>query len=163
MAELQIGRFSKKGTQLQNILIALLNDEKFVKLVQSPTRFPLDTIFDVTFDPYSLLNTKLYTQVYQPPTDTKVVNVDVYYTKGGIGNGNTYYKNADLSVSIIVHRDLWEIDGGLRAFEIADRVDYILNRNDVTSSLSSDWFKNFKYYPVNNDYNVLELVYSNWN
>lgn len=163
--ELKIGRFSEKGRQLQSILMALIEDEAFVKLVHNADKTPLETALPNSFDPQSLINTKLYTQVYEPPTDKEVVNVCVYYKRGGIGEGRnktTFYKNSDIGISIIVHRDLWDIEGGLRAFEIADRVDYILNRKSVTGSLSNEWFKKFQYYPVNNSYSVLELFYSNW-
>ena len=163
--ELKIGRFSEKGRQLQIILMALIEDEDFVKLVHNVGKTPLETPLPDDFDAQSLINTKLYTQVYEPPTDKEVVNVCVYYKKGGIGEGKgktTFYKNSDIGVSIVVHRDLWDIEGGLRAFEIADRVDSILNRKNVTGSLSHEWFKKFQYYPVNNSYSVLELLYSNW-
>ena len=162
MAKQSLGRFSEKGRQLQKILIEFLNDEYFVKLIHNKNKSPITTALPVNFDNYSLLNTKLYTQVYRPPTDVESVYVCVFYKKGGIGGNNTYYKNSDITVAIIVHRDLWEIEGGLRAFDIADRVDYILNRNNVTESLSNDWFKGFRYYPVDDFYGVIELDYSNW-
>lgn len=154
MAKELLGRFHEKGKQLQSILVSFLQDEEFLKLTQ--------TDFSLPSNPYSLINTQLYTQVYMPPTDTVSVVVCVFFTKGTIGSNNTYFKNNDFTVAIIVHRDLWHSQNGLRAFDIADRVDYILNRNSTTDSLSTEWFKSFNYSPVDTNYSVLELKYSNW-
>lgn len=162
MNKLSLGRFSEKGRQLQKILLEFLNDEKLVKLIYNEVYSPLVPDLPVGFDSYSLLNTRLFTQVYKPPTDSEVVYICVFYKKGGIGGDNTYYKNTDFTVAIVVHRDLWNIEGGLRAFEIADRVDYILNMNTTTESLSKDWFKGFRYYPISDLYGAVELDYSNW-
>lgn len=162
MNEFSLGRFSEKGRQLQKILIELLNDDKFVRLVYNNDYTPLTTELPEDFDPHSLINTRLFTQVYRPPTGSEVVYICVFYKKVGIGGDNTYYKNTDFTVAIVVHRDLWNIDGGLRAFEIADRVDSILNMNTVTGSLSKDWFKSMRYYPIDEMYGAIELDYSNW-
>ena len=162
MNKLSLGRFSEKGKQLQKILIEFLNDEELVKLIYNQSDSPLTQSLPVNFDAYSLLNTRMFTQVYRPPTDSEVVYICVFYKKGGIGGNNTYYKNTDFTVAIVVHRDLWETSDGLRAFDIADRVDYILNMNTTTESLSKDWFKSFRYYPIDDLYGAIELDYSNW-
>ena len=163
MADLSIGRFSKKGRQLQDILITLVNDKDFVKLVASSKYDPLnDSDIGDDFDNMGLIGTKIYSQVYEPPVDTAVVNVNVYYKQARITSGNPFYKNSDIVVAIVIHRDLWEMEGGLRAFEIADRVDLLLNRKAVTNSLSKEWFTDMKYYPVSSLYSVVELKYSNW-
>lgn len=162
MGDLAIGRFSEKGKQLQKILLTLVEDDDFVRLVADPNYNPSLLNLESGFNPYSLINTRLYTQVFKPPTDVEIVNVCVFYKKGGIGNGNVYYKNSDITFAIIVHRNLWNIEGGLRAFEIADRIDYLINNKNVTESLSKEWFKNFRYIPVDEFYGALELDYSNW-
>lgn len=154
MANELIGSFHEKGKQLQSILISLLADEEFLRLL-SPS-------FDLPEDPYSLIGTQLYTQVYMPPTDTESIVVCVFFNKGDISTKNTHYKNFKFSVAIIVHRNLWNSQDGLRAYDIADRVDYILNRNNTTESLSEDYFTSFKYSPVDTVYNVLEINYENW-
>ena len=163
MSELNIGRFSRKGQQLQKILIELANDNEFVALVADNAYSPSYNNLGVNFDNYSLINTRLYSQVYMPPTEEECVNVCVFYKRGKITNGNTFYKNSDIKIAIIVHRDLWNIQGSLRAYEIADRVDLLLNRKRVTESLSKDWFTSFDYTPTAEYYQVLELTYSNWN
>lgn len=161
MANEIVGSFSKFGTSIQNLIIQFLNDDDFVKLVVSPTDNPLSTIFDITFDKYSLKGTRVYSQIYEPPTDQEVVNVCVYYKKGS-RQSNPHYKNVRIGIMIIVHRDLWEISNGLRAYEIAQRVDEIVNREYASLSLSKDFFDTFTYTPVNTLYSAIELVYENW-
>lgn len=162
MGEFVFGRFSRKGQQLQKILISFLGDEELLKLVFLTNDNPLGSNLPVGFDPYSLLKTRLYTQLYMPPTEEEVVNVCVFYKKARITNRNPNFKNTDFTVAIIMHRDLWDIKGGLRAYEIADRVDRILNKKYATGALSKDWFKDLNYVPVDNLYCAIELNYSNW-
>lgn len=163
MAKQAIGRFSKMGKQLQDILIKLLQDDDIIRLLVDKSDNPLSYVIPDDFDRYSLLRTQLYTQVYMPPTDSEQVVVCAFYNGGGIGGNSTYYKKNKLTIAIVIHRDLWDVEDGLRAYLLADRIDYLLNREYTTDSLSEDWYDKFRYRPVNEYYNVVEIDFLNWN
>lgn len=162
MADLQIGRFKNKSVQMQNLLIKLLEDDDFVRLIYNNTDTPLADPIPITFDRQGLLKTHLYNQMYYPPMEHEGIIVCVEYARSRISGGNVFYKNTDITVKIIIHRNLWNIDGSVRPFDIADRVDVLFNREYASGSLSKEWFKSMKQYPLSSVHNVLEITYSNW-
>lgn len=156
------GNFSEVGKQIQNVMITLLDDKELVKLIHyTDSNDPLSKpVFD---DQYSLLNTKVYPQIYLPPTDREVVYIYVLYQDFKKSEGNPYFKHGLIDIHIVVHRDLYVINDGLRAYEIAHRIDNIMNRGNTTGSLSKDWFTRCRFSMVNDLYSSLILTYSNWN
>lgn len=157
------GNFSEVGRQIQNVMISLLGDEELVKLVHytDVDKNPLGK--PVLNDPYILLNSKIYPQIFLPPTDTEVVYIYVLYQDFKKSAGNPYFKNGLIDIHIVVHRNLYVINDGLRAYEIAHRIDNIMNRGSTTNSLSEDWFTRCRFSMVNDFYSSLILTYSNWN
>lgn len=151
--DFELGRFDVMGDKLQNILISFLSDEELLKLTQPEYLLP--------DDPYSLIDTQLYTQLYMPPNDTASIIICVFYSSVRPESGSSFYKNFNINVAIIIHRDLWKINGKLRAFSIADRIDRILNRNNITESLSKDMWTGMDY-SMNSIYNVIQLTYRSW-
>lgn len=149
-----IGNFSNLGEQLQSVILALLADQELVDLVAcTPTP-----------DPYSLLNTRIYPDLYRPPTDQEIVYICAYYDKFRKQSTNPYFKHGRLNIRVIYHRNLiYTSDGKLRHYEIMHRIDDIMNRNAVTNSVSKDWFDDASYSPINELYNSFVLTYENWN
>lgn len=159
MAECK-GKFSELGSQLQKIIISFVEDEDISKLLYYKHATPLSS--PSVPDPYSLINTQIFPQTYKPPTDEQTVYISVFFGKFNKASNNPYFKRGRLYVNVAIHRDLWVIDNGLRPYEIMHRIDYILNRNDVTGSLSKDWFESATYLPVNDLYNSYTLEYQMW-
>lgn len=160
MAEQEIGRYYEKGKQLERILSKLLEDGEFLKLM-SPSLIPSNNPQD------ELMYTQLDTQFYYPPVDSE--GIFVFVTPANI-RGDTFFKNTDIKFSILIHRNLWTIKkelrkpSGLRAYEIADRIELLINRENTTKSLSHDFFTSSRQIEIGGGvYQLLELVYSNWN
>lgn len=155
------GNFSDSSKQIQSLLVKMLENDRLTKLIYYTSSTPLSSPSLV--NPYDLLNTRMYTQTYLPPTDEQVVYVCAFYRNFRKDVGNPYSKHGQLEIAIIVHRDLWQCDGFIRPYEIAHEIDNIVNRNSATESLSNDWFVGMDYVPVNDLYNSIILRYSNWN
>ena len=159
-----LGNFSELSKQLQQILIKIIENENIAKLLEYKVSDRNDPAYDplsqpIVDNPYKFLNTQVWSQTYKPPTDTQTVYICVFFTKFRKSQKNPYFKSGRIYVNIACHRDLWTINNGIRVYEIMHEIDSILNRGDVTGSVSKDWFEGSDYMPISDLYNSMSLEY----
>jgi hypothetical protein len=153
------GQFTDLDDQLQRVIVEILNNENICKLLYYNTPDALSQ--PPVEDTYSLLRTRIYTQTFKPPTDSQSTYITVFFNDFDALPNNPYLKHGRLFINIMTHRDLWDINGGLRVVKIMGELDLLLNRNRVTNSITKDFFKNAKYTPVSDLYNSYSMTYSN--
>lgn len=152
--------FSQIGKQLQKVLIAFTQNQTLCKLVYNTSSTPLSEpdVVDVA----SLIDTRFYTQTYKQPTEIKGVFIYAYFQEIQRATKNGYSFHSNLVVTVVCHRELWQIEGGLRVYDIMHEINTILNRKDVMNATSETLFSMAKYAPTNDWSNSMTLVYSSW-
>ena len=152
--------FGDLGNQLQNIVVQVLSNENIAKLL-TYTESDNDPLSKpVVADPFGLKNTRLFTQSYRPPTDTAGVFLCILMDDFKKAN-NIYFKWNTIKFMVIVHRDLWEISGNLRAFAIMHELDSLVNMERL-QGMGKNWFKRCNYYTYNDLYNGYIIEYSGY-
>lgn len=151
------GKFSELGDQLGKVIISFVENKNIAKLLYYKDSNPLSQP-DVP-DPYSLINTQIFPLMYKAPTSEETIYISVFFGKIVKSSANPFFKRGRLYVNIAVHRSLWQSDGTIRIYSIMNEIDNILNRGDVTGSLSKDWFESATYVPINDLYQSMTLEY----
>ena len=154
------GKFSEIGKQLQSVLVAFMQSDDLMRLIYYKDSDPLSQ--PAVPDVYSTLNTQLFPFAYRPPSDTQNIYISVFFGDFRKSENNPFFKRGRLYVNVAVHRDLYLINNSTRIYEIMHQVDSILNRMDVTGSLSKDWFERAMYSNVNDFYPSYTLEYQMW-
>lgn len=154
-----ISTFEDLDTQLQNVMIAFLQNENICKLLHYNTPDALSQ--PPVENSYELLSTRIYNQTYKPPSNEESTYITVFFDNFDAVSGNPYLKHGRLYLNVMTHRNLWNIDGGLRVIKIMAEIDKILNKNHTTNGLTRDFFKSARYLPINDLYNSYAITYTN--
>jgi len=152
-----MANFNDLGKQLQDIVLLILNNEDIAKLIYYPEN-PLSQ--PPVPDPFSLKNTKIYTFPYTPPVSEESVFLCVILDDFRKAD-NIYFKWNSIKFTAIIHRNLWEINGNLRAFAIMSEIDEMINMERV-QGMGKNWFKRCNYYSYNDLYNGYIIEYSGY-
>lgn len=154
-----VSNFTKMDEKLQKIIVEFLNDDTISKLLYYSTPNAL-SLPDVP-DKYSLLRTKVYTQLFKPPVNEESTFLIVFFKSfDGVPN-NPYLKKGQLYIGISIHRQNWDIDNGTRAGQLIGAIDNIMNRNRTSSSVTQDFFRKCDYRVISELYNGYDLIYDN--
>ena len=151
--------FNQLNDNMQDILIKILANENITKLLYYNNATPLQCATLV--DPTILLKTKIYTQTYVPPTDSQTSILCVWFDDFKQGDNNIAYKCNRVRFSIICHRELWQLDNGIRPFFIMHELDQIFNlKRNV--GMGKNYFIRCDYRSINELYNSYIIDYEMW-
>jgi hypothetical protein len=143
---------------MQDILLQIINNKTISKLLYynaTPLQCP-DLI-----DPTVLLNTKVYTQTYIPPTDTQACFLSVWFDDFRQGDDNIRFVCNTIRFGVVCHRDLWQIDEGMRVMIIMSEIDKLFNLQK-NIGMGKNYFIDMKYNRVNELYNAYTSNYKMW-
>ena len=155
-----IGTFEQLDNQVQNIILKLLENENICKLIYYNTEDALTQ--PPVENPTDLIKTHIYTQTYIPPTDEETTYLVVFFDMfDSMDGGNVYLRKGRLYFNVVTHRNLWNIDGGQRVIRLMNEIDKIINKNNVSLSLTKDFFKKANYRPINETFNSYDMLYTN--
>ena len=154
-----VGSFDDLDVNLQNIMITIISNENICKLLYYNTPDALDK--PIVEDNYNLLNTKFYNQTFIPPTETESTYITIFFDRFDGVDGNPYLKRGRLFINVSTHRNLWNINSGLRVVKIIAEIDKILNKQRVSNSLTKDFFGKMNYRPISELFNSYDIWYTN--
>ena len=140
------------------VINMILEDEEVCKLIANNDK-------DYKNTPINDTSKLLYTNLF--PCDfsfEKISEVKTYvvvdWLKGRF-NGNK--GESDLTIKVMCHKDLWNVDGGLRPFLILERIDNLFReQNKSKQKISLGKIENFTLLKLNpvNDLSGFMTVYS---
>ena len=154
-----VGAFDDLDNNLQNIMITLLENENICKLLYYNTADALDK--PNVENPLDLISTKFYNQTFIPPTETESTYITIFFDRFDGVDGNPYLKRGRLFINVSTHRNLWNINSGLRVVKIIAEIDKILNKQRVSNSLTKDFFGKMNYRPISELFNSYDIWYTN--
>lgn len=125
-----MSRFKHLNTNINNILLHLLNNQNLCKLLYYNSSDPLSEP-DID-DPSSLLFNKIYPLPKIPDTTSEAGTIlCVFFDHFILPNSNTGVKSGTITIDIISHIDLWRLDGMIRPFSILHEIDSIFNQERI--------------------------------
>lgn len=153
------GRFSELGTNINYVIQELLKDQDLMKLLFYNNETPLSSP-DIV-NPSALLFNNIFPYPKLPLVEENQKAIITVMFSNARLNSNIKFKDYKLIFNIMCHVDLWKIRGGLRPYEIAQRIDNIFNEKRGTSlSIGKVIFDDFIYREYNQKFNGFYLCYS---
>lgn len=148
---------------MHNIFKYLVTNENLVKLLYNENDDPLNTDLPVGENPYKLVmykNLFPYMKVVDVDEEGANAYVNIYFGMGKNKFNSKYYKVNYMFVDVYVHNDLWDIDTGIRTYQIMHEIDKMLNSKTIPNTTIDFNFDEYKAIPnVNTKYAGYGMIY----
>jgi hypothetical protein len=135
------GHFEELDTIINKIIELIMTDSSLCKLIYYDDKEPLK---QNDFDHNILMFTKIFPLPKKPNAEDKMgTMINIHFGKANPWS-NSGYKKEILLIDILCHLNTWELEFGLRPYQISNRLDSLFNNKQISDiSINkiffSDW------------------------
>jgi hypothetical protein len=159
--------FKELNGAVNKIIEIIISDQELCKLLYYSEDDPLNQ--PIISNTKTLIFDKIFPFPKQPDAQLEKGSlINIYFLSGKPWSGNNGFKKEMIAIDVLCHLDSWKIIGGIRPYEISERLDTLFNNKNIKEISSNkvyfDGWTNIKYsdyfygyrliYILTNDSNV---------